>query len=379
VHLPVITEDQRFELFSLDLWRRRLNDPDAQRFGRNGQKQFGIDILGTDRAGQSKISGIQCKLPIKRPIRALDLDREVAKAISFIPKLGKFWFSYAGPRDAQIQQRAAEISAKHSKQGTFDVHAYSWDDLQEEITHWPSLIDMYWPNLGTWRDFRMSRSRSGKLKAEISLSAEADLAVAELFNEMEIRSLLDQQVCSDIRTLFAELALNAHDHGGSKRMWITFGSSSIDVQADGVPFNPLKQPASAGAGLRVVRRFEEQYGGRIRVAWNHPSLRLHALADRAFNHDLCVTTYDLLVSRSSARQAATQVTFPPNCMFYTVVMPKTVTRSGDRAFVEAVMEQAPQGKMVVFQGPADSLREEIISRLGPFAGFSPTDGPPDAC
>jgi hypothetical protein len=40
------------------LWSEIWNDDNVQRFGRNGQPQHGVDILGRPNGG---IEGIQCK------------------------------------------------------------------------------------------------------------------------------------------------------------------------------------------------------------------------------------------------------------------------------------------------------------------------------
>jgi hypothetical protein len=50
--IPTTDEDE-FEDLCLDLWREIWNDSEAKRYGRKGQKQFGIDIVGTTSVRQA--------------------------------------------------------------------------------------------------------------------------------------------------------------------------------------------------------------------------------------------------------------------------------------------------------------------------------------
>jgi hypothetical protein len=45
------TDDEEFDIFCKDLFRAILKDDSARRYGRKGQKQFGIDIHSPLRLG----------------------------------------------------------------------------------------------------------------------------------------------------------------------------------------------------------------------------------------------------------------------------------------------------------------------------------------
>lgn len=57
LHPPKLWD--KFEILCCDLWQEIWNDPDAQRYGRLGQDQEGIDIIGTLKDHSHE--ALQCK------------------------------------------------------------------------------------------------------------------------------------------------------------------------------------------------------------------------------------------------------------------------------------------------------------------------------
>ena len=55
---PPPNEPAAFESLCLDLWREIWNDPGAQKNGRSGQAQAGVDVFGVHSGRQM---GVQCK------------------------------------------------------------------------------------------------------------------------------------------------------------------------------------------------------------------------------------------------------------------------------------------------------------------------------
>jgi tetratricopeptide (TPR) repeat protein len=122
------------------------DDPDAQRNGRGGQAQHGVDIYGTPR-GETRRCGIQCKGKDARFSEALseaELRAEVAKARTFVPPLGKFILATTVDNDQVIQQVAREITDEHSTTGHFSVHVYSWPEIHSRLSQYPELIEEFY-------------------------------------------------------------------------------------------------------------------------------------------------------------------------------------------------------------------------------------------
>lgn len=133
-----------------DLWRRIWNDPGAQKNGRQGQPQHGVDVFG--RPGQGgEWAGVQCKKKGHRSTGRLtrgEIEREVARAREFNPRLSRFTLVTTDLRDAEVQQAAREITAKQLEDGSFPVEVVSWNDVWRELTRREDLLALYYPDLG---------------------------------------------------------------------------------------------------------------------------------------------------------------------------------------------------------------------------------------
>jgi hypothetical protein len=60
-HIPIPKNHADFERKAVVLFREILKDPSVKRLGRDGQEQFGVDLVGYRDEKISKVVGIQCK------------------------------------------------------------------------------------------------------------------------------------------------------------------------------------------------------------------------------------------------------------------------------------------------------------------------------
>jgi hypothetical protein len=137
-----------FESLCLDLWRDIWQDG-AQKNGRSGQPQCGVDIFGQH---QGKWIGVQCKQKnglLRHTVTTTELDDEVEAALRFRPPLFKFVLATTGPRDAKLQERARQLTEDHKGHRLFRVEVWSWDDIWSELYQRPWLLERiagtYWP------------------------------------------------------------------------------------------------------------------------------------------------------------------------------------------------------------------------------------------
>lgn len=151
-------DSETFESLCLDLWREIWGDPGAQKNGRSGQPQAGVDLFGRERGVRV---GVQCKQQdglVRRALGVRELDKEVVKARAFVPRLGRFIVAISGPRDGKLQERARELS-----EPGFDVQIWSWEDIWHELYQRRELLarilPVYWPMQSALRKRRVSPSR----------------------------------------------------------------------------------------------------------------------------------------------------------------------------------------------------------------------------
>jgi hypothetical protein len=145
--LPPLENPHDFESLCLDLWREIWGDSGAQRNGRSGQPQAGVDVFGVHNGDWM---GVQCKQKnssLRTSITVHELEKEVAAARGFKPPLNSFVLATAGPRDRAVQERARELSSAAS----FKVEVWGWDEIWAELVSRQALLariyPVYWPQL----------------------------------------------------------------------------------------------------------------------------------------------------------------------------------------------------------------------------------------
>lgn len=158
-HVPPKTW-QQFEELSADTFAADWSDPTLVRHGRGGQRQHGVDIVA--RRGNQWPVGLQCKRKSRWPVERLtiaDVDKEVAEALRFRPKLKSFYILTTAPDDAAVQKHARLITERHAAKGLFDVNILGWGEIVRRATLHVSVADKHFgpgggapraPLLATW-------------------------------------------------------------------------------------------------------------------------------------------------------------------------------------------------------------------------------------
>ena len=134
-----------FESLCLDVWKDIWRDSDAQKNGRRGQRQDGVDIFGHENGS---VVGVQCKQKDGRlwaKVTPDELEAEVKAARRFEPKLTRFILATTATRDVAVQKRANQLTEQHKKEGLFTVAAWAWEDIWHELYRRKPLFDKIAP------------------------------------------------------------------------------------------------------------------------------------------------------------------------------------------------------------------------------------------
>ncbi len=134
---------QDFEDLCLALWRRVWNDPNAQKHGRSGQRQAGVDISGRPN-DREQWAGIQCKV-VYGMMTVRHIREEVEKAYFFQPQLSHFIIATTARRDATDKAAARAYSEELLRAGHFSVNVVCWDDIVELLYEHPDVISVFYP------------------------------------------------------------------------------------------------------------------------------------------------------------------------------------------------------------------------------------------
>lgn len=149
---------QDFERLLLDYAKILWKDDYAERNGRQGQAQAGVDISGYNHSSSEK-TGIQCKkktqnvTQVNIPSNTLtikEINTEVNNAKSFIPALDRFIIATTGPRDALLQKHARILSDDSSIK--FKVSLLFWEDISDFMNKNPKLLYRYYENVLKYRE-----------------------------------------------------------------------------------------------------------------------------------------------------------------------------------------------------------------------------------
>lgn len=131
---------QRFEELCADTFEAVFRDNGLVRYGRSGQSQFGVDILGTD--GAISLVGIQCKRKGRWPVKALtiaEVDAEVAKALKFRPALDAYYIVTTAIADTALTDHALALTKAHRAKGLFPVHVIGWQEVCRRVALHPAV------------------------------------------------------------------------------------------------------------------------------------------------------------------------------------------------------------------------------------------------
>lgn len=270
--IPPPTHWEDFETLCLDLWRILWEDPEAQRNGRSGQAQAGVDIFGRPkRAGF--FAGVQCRCKsgaLEPKLSEKELVDAVGMAATFSPELSEFTLATTARRDQHIQEVARRLTLSSSKV----VSVASWDDISEWLLTHRSVLTAHYPQLLSPGEF-VRTLPNGMLEFDLYRSSSTVASVQQAFVTDAVRAALHEDLQSALREVITELADNAFAHGGATWFGVTIGRDIVALRDNGEGFNPLTAVPSpgrhGGAGLLLLSLFRRDYTHVVRFAYNRES------------------------------------------------------------------------------------------------------------
>ncbi|MGC2971855.1 hypothetical protein [Paraburkholderia aspalathi] len=125
-----------------------LFNANFSRYGRSGQRQYGIDVLG--RRSTGAVIGVQCKGRSSGPGKQLttkEIDRVIKEAESFPDQLDEFYIITTAPENQVLQQYVFNLSGARKAAGNFPVILWSWQSMEDQIRSCPRVLSTYY---GQW-------------------------------------------------------------------------------------------------------------------------------------------------------------------------------------------------------------------------------------
>jgi len=282
-HLDPPSSWEEFEQICADLVSKEWRDPNTTRYGRQGQRQDGVDIYG--RPDGKRYDAVQCKGRSKWPPKMLtiaDIDAEVAKAKNFKPKLRSFTIATVDPNDKSLQDHARKLTEQHGSR-LFSVHIAAWPEIIRRLTQYPDLIEKHYgyvANATIRKDIAelpelvaqsVANRLQGRASPTPSIAVTADPSIAQAlerdlvtrYDDAIRRQLFPESISHNEFDALADQALSAEYAGvdsALRRKVLLRGARAAAVRNDPRRANQLLEKAEPLAGP------ESSASARARIA-----------------------------------------------------------------------------------------------------------------
>lgn len=128
---------QDFETLCASLYSRKFNDPNLQRFGRQGQQQHGVDIYSSTQK-----FAIQCKQKnLGNTLSEDEINNEIELVKKSPLEINRYYIATTAQRDARLQELVSQLSTNE-----LNIYVISWDDIVEHLYQYPEILNSFFPS-----------------------------------------------------------------------------------------------------------------------------------------------------------------------------------------------------------------------------------------
>jgi tetratricopeptide (TPR) repeat protein len=136
-----------FEDLCLALFRAEWQDSAAQKNGRQGQADAGVDVFGRNYAQDGGWWGVQCKCKnISIKLSKKIIDAELIKADTFVPKLAHWIIATTAANDARLQKYVRTLSEQRLARQLCAVDVFFWDSIETLLHTHQTVAKRFYPD-----------------------------------------------------------------------------------------------------------------------------------------------------------------------------------------------------------------------------------------
>ncbi|MBD1827470.1 restriction endonuclease [Microcoleus vaginatus GB1-A2] len=130
--LPKPKSWDEFEDITWEIYKQKWHDNHAQKYGRSGQAQNGIDIYGRQNSS-GKYIGVQCKRYEDNKLNQQIIKEEIVKAECFSPPLSEYIIATTASRDTKLQDFVRSLNEERGLENKFPVYIVFWEDICNDL------------------------------------------------------------------------------------------------------------------------------------------------------------------------------------------------------------------------------------------------------
>ena len=163
--LPKPKSWDEFEDIVWEIYTRKWNDSYAQRYGRHGQPQHGIDIYGQQNKSSSYIA-IQCKRYEDRKLSLQTISIELHKTESFTSTISEYIIATVASRDKRVQDAIRLLNEERQAEKTFLVYVVFWEDICKYLLE-ENNRDLLKKYYSEWENIFVNQQKDDDKKSEV--------------------------------------------------------------------------------------------------------------------------------------------------------------------------------------------------------------------
>lgn len=146
--LPKTQNWQDFQRQCVVLFQNHYNDPDLKEFGREGQNQGGIDLVGYINADPNNGVGIQTRR-YKKKLTSKQIEEDSRRAAELPMGLKQITFATTFDNDAGVDKAASEVEEKLRSEGIdLRIRVYGWGTISVTASLYDQAVRAFNPYLG---------------------------------------------------------------------------------------------------------------------------------------------------------------------------------------------------------------------------------------
>jgi Flp pilus assembly protein TadD len=221
---------QDFQRCCVPLFRNLIRDPLLQEWGREGQDQQGIDLLGLRDGDPKQPVGIQCKR-IADPITEKMIREDINRAKKLKPDLTELIFATTSDRDLKIQAVAAQITQElHDSGWPCRVTVMGWQDLRLEIVRFADALDAFLPSGRVFEHPTLQQVRHTEASIHAKMDAQTALIMEKLEGLSRSRTVFREEYDAELEPEAQSEPIGLHTEITTYRNVIRKGQTKIALE-----------------------------------------------------------------------------------------------------------------------------------------------------